>query len=288
MLKQKKSQNNKSIKTVQYIKSLPEHIKTKILSEIQLLWPNDKKVLTERLKLIHMYVIPNINNIISHKFKNIKVSPDDIAFIGMGGANIILSIKNKLFRIAYHQPKEEYKEDSIKEFKLLNSHDFGICAPVAMNFETDKYWWYEVKKQYPYQGATIQQYSRLFHKVFDLHKYGLYWFDVHDGNIMQTKDGELIIVDFDTGSIDYWMKTYMNKNFKNITLDEIKPFLNKYCYYRDLRMKIFMYLKLPITNKNWMKFCFGEYVYRLKYNIHDCYPTSLLNEQIKHKGNIGF
>lgn len=80
--------------------------------------------------------------------------------------------------------------------------------------------------------------------------------------------------------------------YKNIKLNDIKQCCDKYIHewrkMRDLRFKIFMYLKLEITNENWMKFCFGEFMYKCKYNINDCYPISLLNEQIKHNGDIGF
>lgn len=266
-----------------------QQLLSSIEQEIIHLWPDDKQLQKDNMKRVHEWFIPALNDIITTKFKSHQPK---ISFIGIGGSNVVIKLNNKLYRIAYHQPRQEYLSDVKYEFEILNKHDFGINAPIDYKFIPNKLWWYEIKFiPTIYQGATLKEYSKLFHKVFKLHKYGLFWFDVHEGNIMHTDDGELIIVDFDTDNVDNWMKEYMQQ-FKNIKLPAIKTCCDKYIHewrdLRDLRFKIFMYLKLDITNANWMKFCFGEFMYKAKYNISNCYPTSLLNEQLKCKGNIGF
>lgn len=167
-----------------------KQLSNNIQKEIINLWPDDKQIQKDCMKRINKWFVPGLNDIIKTKFKSKKC---EVIFVGMGGSNVVVKINNKtyctpnshIFRIAYKEPKQEYENDVKYEFEILNKHDFGINPPIDYKFEVGKYWWYEVKEMFKvYQGATIKQYSKLFHKVFKLHKYGLFWFDVHGGNIM--------------------------------------------------------------------------------------------------------
>lgn len=260
-----------------------------IEAEIQHIWPDDKVIHARAMKRVHDYFIPSFIDIINTKFKS--TSHLKLQFRGLGGSSIVIKINTKLFRIQYNNADPKLESFVRYEFETLSSHDFGILAPIDYKFISNKVWWYEIKEAYPYKGATIQQYSRLFHKVFNLHKYGLYWFDMHEGNVMTDKKGNLVIVDFDTYSVKDWVKDEI-ESYSRVKLSDIKPYLNRYVSnwkeMRKIRYMIYAYLKIPIDEEHYMRFCFGEFMFRMKYNIRDCYTDSLLQAQIKHKGNIGF
>lgn len=261
---------------------------TDIKAEISKLYPGDKEYHKKCVKRVKSFFEPGLNDILTTRFKGKKPK---ISFVGMGGCNIVVRIGTRLFRISYDAAQKSYEPHVRHEFEVLNSGDFGILAPIDYAFKVPNIWWHEIQEAYPYQGATLNEYSKLFHKIIKLAKYNLYWFDVHNGNLMQDKKGRLVVADFDTGNAEYWVKPNVQKN-KNIKLSEIKKYLDIYLpdwtVRRDLRFKIYAYINIDVSNENWMKFVFGEFMYTSKYNIQWCYPTSLFEAQVKHKGNIGF
>lgn len=247
--------------------------------------PNDA---SKRMKLVRKYFPPNLKHLLSHRFHTPNIH---ISLINLGGSSIILKINTKFFRILYIEPKKEYFSRIHYEFQTLSSHDFGILAPLNCTFIPNIAWYYEIIPARPYQGATLKELSSLLHKVLLLSKYNLFWTDIHNDNLMRDSKNNLVIVDFDTGSIDMHIKSDILKH-KSTKLSDITPHLDKYfsspSLIKTLRYMIFAYLKIPITNENWMKFCFGEYMYRCKYNIDFRYPTKLFEAQQQSKGYIKF
>ena len=261
---------------------------TAIKAEISKLYPGDKEYHKKCIQRVKSYFVPGLTDVLTTRFqgKNPKIT-----CVGMGGCNIVVRIGTRLFRISYDRADKSCEEHIRHEFDVLTHHDFGILAPIDYAFKVPNVWWHEIQEAYPYQGATLYEYSKLFHKIIKLAKYNLYWFDIHNGNLMQDKNGKLVVADFDTGNAEYWVKPNVLKN-KGVKLSEIKKDLDVYlpdwtvrC---ALRFKIYAYAKIEPSNENWMKFVFGEFMYCSKYNIQWCYPTSLFEAQVKHKGNIGF
>ena len=261
----------------------------KIKADIKM-WNNTKSDQLKCLQRVRKYFVAGLNDVIATKFGKSKSHPMAV-FVGMGGCNIVVRIGKQLFRISYDEAVPEYVDHVKYEFDVLTSHDFGILAPIDYAYKSPNIWWHEIREAFRYDGATLAEYSKLLHKVIKLSKYNLYWFDIHNGNMMRDKMGNLVIADFDTSNVDGWVTKHV-KRYKNIKLSEIKKYLDSYIgdwhIMNDLRFMIFAYLKLPVTNENWMKFCFGEFMYKSKYNITNCYTTALLDAQIKNKGDIGF
>lgn len=258
----------------------------KIKSEIKI-WNPTKSEQQKCLTRVRKYFIPGLNDILTTKFKN---KNPKVIFVGMGGCNIVVRIGKRLFRISYDKAAKDCAEHVKYEFETLHKHDFGMLAPIDFAFKPDNIWWHEIQEAYPYQGATLTEYSKLLHKVIKLSEYNLYWTDIHNGNLMRDRNNNLVIADFDISTIEWVVKNV--QKYKNVKLSDIKQhldiFINDWRILLELRFKIYAYLKIKITCENWMKFCFGEFVYKSKYNITNCYTTALFNEQVKNKGNIGF
>lgn len=251
-------------------------------------WHADKVERKKCLQRVKNYFVPGLNDILSFKF---KVRHPKVEFVGMGACNIVVRIGKHMFRVSYDKATPEYASHVKHEFEVLRKHDFGILAPLDYRYQPPNIWWHQVQPASPYQGATLVEYSKLLHKVIKLSKYNLYWFDIHNGNLMRDKDGNLVVADFDTNDVNDCIKPHISR-YRNIKLSSIKPLLDVYIgdgnILTELRYMIFAYLKIPLSNENWMKFCFGEFIYKSKYNISNCYPSSLFSAQVKHRGNLGF
>lgn len=272
------------------MQSLIKDIDRKIV-EIRQEEPEHQKPMMIRVR---KWFIPNLKHILRHKFNN---TTPPMSLLGLGCSSIVVKVGRRVFRIAYVEPKAEHKAKLKYEMDTIRAHDFGILAPIDYCFRPTSsndpkgVWWYEIVEAYPYQGATLREYSVLLHKVMKLAKYGLFWNDIHNDNFMRDDKGNLVIVDFDTKTVDEWIKDAILE-YKDVKMDDIKPWLDKFFTdwqdHRRLRFMIYSYLGIPITNENWMKFGFGEFMYRAKYHIDFRYPTNLLEAQIKYKGAIPF
>lgn len=243
----------------------------------------DYKAACRRIKY---YFVPGMEDILDGK------SWKSVEFVGAGMFNIVVRIGKKLFRIAYYYPDPSYVRGMKFEFEILHKYDFGILPPLRMKFEPGKFIWHEIQEAKPYQGATVEEISALLHKVIKLAEYNMMWADYHDGNIMTTVDGRVVITDFDLTHVDVYVEKNVSK-FKDIKLKDIQDRLDKeYMDWRplnELKYMIFAFLKIEITNENWMKYIFGEVIFRKKYTIPSyMYPTSLWKEMLRWKGAIPF
>lgn len=256
--------------------------------------PETQKKMMER---VDRWLAQNIEHILVTRFSSkLSSKSTKMTLLGMGGTSVVVKIKDKIFRITIIEPRAEYEKKIRYEMDTLQSHDFGILAPIDYYFIPESkrdngIWWYEIVEAFPYQGATLKEYSEILHKVLKLANYNLFWNDIHNDNFMRDPKGRLVIVDFDTGSVDEYIKSSI-RVFKNTKISDIKPWLDKFFTgwqdIKRLRYMIYAYLGIPVTNENWMKFCFGEFMYRAKYNIEFRYPTRMFEAQVRYKGAIPF
>lgn len=238
------------------------------------------------LRRIKYYFVPGMEDILESR------TWTDVKLVGIGMFNVVVRIGKKLFRVAYYYPDPTYGRGLKFEFEILKKYDFGILPPLKLKFEPGKFVWHEIQEAKPYQGATVEEISTLLHKVLKLAEYNMMWADYHDGNIMTTVDGRVVITDFDLSHVDVYVQKNVDK-WKGVKLNEIRDRLDKeYMDWRPLnamRYMVFAYLKLEVTNENWMKYVFGEVVYRKRYTIPSyMYPTSLWKEMLHWKGMIPF
>lgn len=225
----------------------------------------DKTVRARVMHRFNSFFKPNLRSILSHKFPNTKSFK--FMLLGVGGSSVVFKVNNKSFRAVCVHPHPDLADKLKNEFDILTSHDFGILAPLDYCFistnERNPAYWYEIDEATSYQGATYQEYSKLLHKTMKLANYNLFWNDIHNGNFMRDRHGNLVIVDFDVGHVDEWVKPGIMK-YKHTKLSDIKPWLDRYISspndIRILRFMIYAYIKIPITNLNWMQYNFGEYM----------------------------